>query len=148
VLSSDSHRQASNGLLLFNHYQDGDNLYYTGLRVDGNAVIKKKIGGVYYTMAIQPVLAGTYHRDTAPNLIPLNTWIGVRSVVRSNLDHSVDIAVYLDIGGTGQWSLAVEASDSGAAYGAAPFDQEGYVGIRTDFMDVQFRDFAVAEFRE
>ncbi len=42
-LSADSHRDASNGLLLFNRYQDGNNLYYTGIRVDGTVVIKKKI---------------------------------------------------------------------------------------------------------
>jgi hypothetical protein len=40
--SASTNRNASNGLFLFNRYQNGDNLYYVGLRVDGNAVIKKK----------------------------------------------------------------------------------------------------------
>src|SRR3989338_7741228 len=44
-VSESTNRNASNGLLLFNRYQSGDNLYYTGLRVDGAAVIKKKING-------------------------------------------------------------------------------------------------------
>jgi len=43
VLSADPHRQPSNGLLLFNHYQDGQTLYYAGLRVDGYVTIKKNI---------------------------------------------------------------------------------------------------------
>jgi hypothetical protein len=51
--SASTNRNASNGLFLFNRYQNGDNLYYVGLRVDGNAVIKKKYNGTYYTMAFR-----------------------------------------------------------------------------------------------
>ena len=38
-------------MLLFNRYQDGQTLYYGGVRVDGAAVIKKKLAGVYTTLA-------------------------------------------------------------------------------------------------
>jgi len=34
-LSASPNRNASNGILFFNRYQDGNNLYYTGIRVDG-----------------------------------------------------------------------------------------------------------------
>ncbi|HEX7586535.1 MAG TPA: hypothetical protein VF390_02800, partial [Patescibacteria group bacterium] len=50
-LSESKNRNESNGVLLFNRYLDGNNLYYIGLRVDGEAVIKKKIAGKYYTLA-------------------------------------------------------------------------------------------------
>src|SRR3989338_3479902 len=39
-MSESPNRNASNGFLLFNRYIDGDNLYYTGVRVDGSVVIK------------------------------------------------------------------------------------------------------------
>jgi hypothetical protein len=35
-------RNAWSGILLFNRYQDGNNLYYAGIRDDGHAVIKSK----------------------------------------------------------------------------------------------------------
>jgi hypothetical protein len=145
ILSSDPHRQPSNGLLLFNHYQDGDNLYYCGLRVDGKATIKKKINATYYILSDLPVLPGVYNRDTAPNLIPTGVWIGIRSVVTTKPDHSVSIDVYSDIGRTGKWTLIASAVDNSSAYGGPPIDQAGYAGIRTDFMDVEFSGYWIKE---
>jgi hypothetical protein len=58
--SNSIHRMASNGVLLFNHYLDGDNLYYVGIRVDGSAIVKKKKDGVYYTMESKRVFPGKY----------------------------------------------------------------------------------------
>jgi len=70
--SQNSNRNESNGVLLFSHYQDADNLYYGGIRVDGYAVIKKKVEGDYHTLAYEPVYTAdaAYHRDTNSNLIP------------------------------------------------------------------------------
>src|SRR5690606_27889088 len=47
-------RNASNGIFLFLRYRDGDHLYVAGIRVDGQAAIKKKNGG-YRTMALRPL---------------------------------------------------------------------------------------------
>ena len=58
-LSSSDNRNESNGILLFNRYEDGDNLYYTGLRVDGTAVIKKKYAGKYYTLSEKVFFPGS-----------------------------------------------------------------------------------------
>ncbi len=139
--STSPYRNESNGLLLFNRLQDNFNLYYTGIRVDGAAVIKKKIGGTYYTLAYtRGVYPGVYNRDTNPNLLPLNKWIGLRSEVVNLPDGSVSIKLYLDKGWTGIWTLVAEATDRGGAVGA-PFTQPGYGGIRTDFMDVLFDNF-------
>ncbi len=141
-LSSSSNRNASNGLLLFNRYQDSDNLYYTGVRVDGSAIIKKKKNGVYYTMAeIKGIYPGTYNKSSAPNLLPKNKWIGLRSVVTNVANGSVRVDLYLDKGWSGQWVLVASAVDNGSQYGGAAFTNEGYGGIRTDFMDVTFENF-------
>lgn len=143
-LSTSPNRNASNGLLLFNRYQSGDNLYYTGVRVDGYAVIKKKINGVYYTMAYKRFIDGlAYNRDSNPNLLPKGSWLGLRSIVQSNTDGTVSIKLFVDNGRTGNRLLAAEAKDDGKSYGGAVILGEGYAGIRTDFMDVEFDDYQI-----
>ncbi len=143
-LSDSPNRNQTNGLFLFNRYQTGDSLYYTGLRVDGAAVIKKKIFGTYYTMAVKKVFTnGTYDRDKNQNLLPLHEWIGVRSEVSTQADKSVLIKIFTDVGRTGNWQLAAEAIDDGQKYGGAPILAPGYAGIRTDFMDVKFDDYSI-----
>ncbi|MDQ1283749.1 MAG: hypothetical protein QG620_97 [Patescibacteria group bacterium] len=143
-LSESEYRNESNGVLLFNRYQDGDNLYYTGLRVDGHAVIKKKIDGKYYTMAEKKVLTNDdkYDRVDSSNLIPENEWIGIKSELEND-DDTVNIKLYIDIDGTGEWKKALEVSDDGKKYGGAAILEEGYAGIRTDFMDVKFRGYEI-----
>lgn len=144
-LSTSPSRNASNGLLQMTRYVDQNNLYFTGLRVDGYAVIKKKISGRYYTMAYKPVISGKkYHRDTNPNLLPSGTWIRLKTVTK-NLDAKrVSIKFYVDIGKTGAWTLAAEAIDDGVSYGGAALTDAGYSGVRTDFMDVSIDDFRLA----
>jgi hypothetical protein len=144
-VSASPNRNASNGLLLFNRYQNGNTLYYAGVRVDGGAVIKKKINGAYYTMAYKKVFtSGTYHRDTNPNLLPKNTWIGVRAKVRTEANGTVSIELLMDNGKTGAWTPLLAAKDDGKSYGGAPITAAGYGGIRTDFMDVEFDDYRIA----
>ncbi len=145
ILSDAKERSASNGVLLFNRYQDGDNLYYTGVRVDGQAVIKKKYKGEYFTMAEKQLYEGQYNRDNNPNLLPLNTWIGVKSEVMENSDGTVAIKLFLDNDHSGNWTLALEVVDDGVSFGGSSIDDAGYAGIRTDFMDVEFDDYKVEE---
>src|SRR3989344_2193628 len=137
-LSLSPNRDAHNGLLLMSRYQDGNNLYYSGIRVDGNAIIKKKINGVYYTLASKKIFPGVYDRTLNPSLLPKNTWIGLKAQV-NNTGGKVDIKLYMDKNRTGNWTLIAEAKDDGR-YGS-PILNEGYAGIRTDFMDVEFEDF-------
>jgi len=142
-MSVSENRNASNGILFFNRYQNGDNLYYAGIRVDGTAVIKKKINGIYYTLAQKSFYYADakYNRDTNPNLIPGQKWTGLRSEVKTNPDNTVSIKLFIDKDKTGNWILAAEAKDDGKSYGGAPILGEGYAGIRTDFMDVEFDDY-------
>lgn len=141
-LSSSSNRNESNGLLLFNRYIDGANLYYTGVRVDGSAIIKKKIKGVYYTMAeVKNVFPGTYNKTSNPNLLPKNKWIGLRSEVVNGANGSVSINLYMDKDWSGVWKLVASAVDDGSKYGGGALIDSGFGGIRTDFMDVEFENY-------
>jgi hypothetical protein len=76
-LSKSHNRNESNGVLFFHRYQNGNNLYYAGIRVDGYAVVKKKFHGQYYTLKSVGVYPGVYKHKTNPNLLPLNQWIGL-----------------------------------------------------------------------
>lgn len=143
-LSTDEHRAGSNGLLLFNRFKNSDNTYYAGLRVDGYAVIKKKINGVYYTMAYSPVINGRkYDRATNPNLLPMNTWIRLKTEVSNVTANTVSIKFYADIGNTGTWAKVAEAVDNGKTYGGAALVEPGLGGMRTDFMDVDFDNYGL-----
>ncbi len=146
-MSSSTNRNESNGLLLFNRYQDGANLYYTGIRVDGTAVIKKKTGGVYYTMDYEPVITdkGVYDRMKNPNLLPEHTWIGLRSVVKTLPDNTVQIQLYANF--DGMWKLVAQAVDDGHTYGGPVITTPGHGGIRTDFMDVSFKNYSISEMK-
>ncbi|MDQ3099582.1 MAG: hypothetical protein M3Q44_07610 [bacterium] len=145
-LSESPQRDDSNGLFLFNRYYDGDNIYYTGLRVDGAVSIKKKYKGAYYTLLYKKILnVPKYGRADNPNVLPKDTWMGIKSVVR-NLDaNRVEISFYTDIGEAGTWKLGGTVIDDNKSFGGAALLRAGYAGIRTDFMDVQFKKYAIAD---
>lgn len=140
-LSASPNRNESNGLFLFNRYVDGNNLYYTGLRVDGAVVIKKKYRGNYYTMAYKKVLPGSYNRSTSPNLIPKNQWIGLKSQLQTTVN-GVEIKFWIDWG-NGQWVEALSTVDNGKSYGGAAISKEGFAGVRTDFIDFELKDYDI-----
>lgn len=142
-LSSSPNRNESNGLLFFLHYVDHDNLYYAGLRVDGTAVIKKKQNGVYTTLVQAPVFTTrTYDHATEPNLIPKHAWIGIRAEIVNTAAGAVNIKLYLDVTGIGDWQLAAETTDAPSSENQ-PIVSPGFAGIRTDFMDVEFKNFRI-----
>ena len=148
-LSNSFYRKASNAILLFNRYQDGYNLYYVGLRVDGNIIVKKKYKKKYYTMASEKVLDGVYNQENTPNLIPINKWIGIKSEVRTINTDQVEIKVFLKMDrNETDWKEVVTVVDDGKLFGGDAILEEGYAGIRTDFMDVEFDDYFVGEIRE
>ena len=141
-LSPSPQRTASNGFLFLNRYVDSNNLYYTGVRVDGTVIIKKKKNGTYYTMDQEKIFSGTYNRTSNPNLLPTNTYIGLKSVVEDLDNGSVSIKVYIDKNNSGVWTLAASAVDTGSNYGAT-IKASAYAGVRTDFMDAEFKDYKV-----
>lgn len=146
ILSESENRNESNGVLLMQRYQDRDNLYYTGVRVDGNAVIKKKREGNYYTLAITPIFysEAPYNRDTTPNIIPGNRWIGIRSEVATDNLGRVHISFSIDKQNNGAWQKTIEIVDDGHM-GGAPILAPGLSGIRTDFVEAEFDDFRIVK---
>lgn len=147
--SKSDNRNESNGVLLFNRYQDGDDLYYAGLRVDGRAVIKKKVGGDYYTIADKKIYGKSkkYNRDkkSTSNFLPVNSWFGIKTEVRNIDDGTVEIKLFIDQGKKGNWQLALDVTDDGSEYGGDAIMDSGHGGIRTDFMDVEFKNYDIAE---
>lgn len=133
-------RDGYSGLFLFGRYKDQHNLYYVGIRHDGQAVIKKKINGVYYTLAEKQLFGkqSDYDKWTKPNLIPQGKWLGLKAVFDNLADGSVRIRMYLD-SGSGTYSYVLTTIDSGT--GGAPFTATGKAGIRGDYMDIEFDDF-------
>jgi len=145
-LSTSTNRNESNGLLLMSRYAlDGQTLYYAGVRVDGTAVIKKKYHGTYYTMAQKQVFDGTYDRDSSPNLLPHGEWITLRSDTVSGQDGTT-ITLFMRRSSETGWTKLLTAADDGTHYDGTPdITESEQVGIRTDFMDVQFKDIRIQE---
>lgn len=141
-LSDSPNRNESNGILLFSRYLDSDNLYYAGVRVDGTAIIKKKLAGKYYTLVQKQLTEGVkYDKESNPNLLPSGEWIGIRSEISNTPEGDVRIILYVDIGKTGVWKIAAEAIDKENGNESGLITDEGRAGIRTDFMDVEFDDY-------
>lgn len=141
-LSSSANRNPSNGLLLFNRYIDENNLYYAGIRVDGFAVIKKKVARSYTTLAETRIYPGIYDRTRNPNVIPHEIWIGLGTDVREENDR-VTIVLSLYDDRSGEWKPILQAVDDSDA--DSPLARPGSAGIRTDFMDVEFDDYSIEE---
>ena len=139
-LSQSPNRNMSNGILLMSRYKNSDNLYYAGIRVDGTAVIKEKVNGVYYTLAQSQIFPGDeYDKNVNPNLIPKHQWIGIKCDV-STKDDSTVIKLYMNASSSETWKELLTATDT-AQKGAPPIIEPGHAGIRTDFMDVEFKNY-------
>jgi hypothetical protein len=136
-LSRSPNRNQSNGVLLFEHYRDGDNLYYAGVRVDGAAVVKKKLRGTYHTLGIAPIYPGAYDRNRNPNLLPVGRPVTIRTETRSNGDGSVEITLFVD----GNPTIHVRDGN----VGGPAIAEAAFAGIRTDFMDVDFASYSAEE---
>jgi len=135
-------RNESNGVLLISRYVDDDNLYYAGLRVDGDIVIKKKRDGEYSVLAEKKILAGEYDRSYNPNILPLNKWMGLRLETINQENGDVLMTFYLDLFGRGDWQKALEAVDKRENN---PLTEESHSGIRTDFMDAEMKGYKIKE---
>ncbi len=145
-ISQSPNRNDSNGIFLINRYQDPNNLYYAGIRVDGTAVIKKKIDGVYHTLAQTSIFEGDeYDRITNPSLLPKNQWIGLNVTVHNTSSNVAQIVLSLDKNNSGTWTEVLSVYDS-LNGDIQPILTSGHGGIRSDFMDIEFRDFIFTPF--
>ncbi len=144
-LSASPNRNQSNGLLLMNRYRDnGQTLYYAGIRVDGYAVIKKKYKGTYYTMATKQIFPGTYSISGtgSRNLLPHNEWVSLRTTTVTNSGGTVTVKLFMKREGETTWKELLAVTDTGQNWNT-PITGPSAAGIRTDFMDVKFDNYQI-----
>lgn len=139
VFPTAASRNPWNGISLYGRYQNENTFYYGGIRQDGYAVVKKKLNGVYTTLASKKVYSGTYSASTNPNLIPKNAWIGIKTEAKSNTDGSVTLRVLIDQNRSGIWTEILRATDASNV-----ISNEGLWGIRIDAMNVEFDNITFA----
>ncbi len=144
-ISQSPNRNSSNGIFLMSRYHDGDDLYYAGIRVDGNAVIKRKSGGIYHTLAeiaLTKFSTSTYDRIKNPSLLPKNEWIGLKVETKNISENIAMISLSVDIDNSGTWKKVLEVEENATAH-EHPILTSGAGGIRSDFMDIKFRDYSM-----
>ena len=135
--SASPNRNESNGVFLISHFVSGNRLYSVGVRVDGAAVIKKTAGSQYVTLGYRQIYAGAYDRGARPNLIPTDRDVELASDAITAADGSVMLRLSVD------GDIVLEAVDHGS--GDSPIAEPGFVGIATDFMDVEFQGYEAGE---
>lgn len=136
-------RDEWSGVLLMSRYKDSDNLYYAGVRMDGDAVIKKKYKGTYTTLAQKPIpawSASAYDRTSNPNLIPANRWMRLKTTTATKADGTVQIDLYLDENDDGKYERILSATDTSKTITGA-----GSMGLRTDYIDMKFDDLTITK---
>lgn len=136
-------RNGSNGILLFGRYLNADNLYYAGVRVDGLAVIKRKLNGIYETLGTAQLdNSSDYDRVKNPNVLPVDEWVGVAMETKNITNTDVMIKLYVFFDGAWQAVLAVVDNPTRLPNGKILM-KAGNVGIRTDFVDAEFKDYKI-----
>jgi len=141
-LTNAANHAAWNGISLLGRYRDDDNYYFAGIRADGNMAIRKKVNGLYETLLQKKVLPGIYGQALVPSLIPAHVWMGLKmSVVDTDAGYP-KIALFMDMGRTGTWTLVGEVVDDPLLYGP-PVGEKGMFGIRSDCADLVFDDFRI-----
>lgn len=144
-LTATPNRDDYSGIFIEGRYSDQYNLYYLGVRQDGLAVIKKKINGVYYTLAYTQVFGSykDYEKNGDANLLPEGKWMAIRSHIETRADGSVQLELYLDKNNSGTWTKVVTAVDRGEH--GSPLTKGTLMGLRTDYMDMQFDNWEIRE---
>ena len=145
-LTNTPNRDGYSGIFFMSRYQDQYNLYYAGIRMDGDAVIKKKYNGTYHTLAQGRVFAPneTFNKYANPNLLPMHQWVGLRNITKTNADGSVTIELYVDRNNANRWEKVLTARDNNFG-GVPPITSPGRSGIRSDYMNLKLEDYRAEE---
>ncbi len=141
-------RDAYSGFFLLSRHKDMNNFYQTGVRMDGLAVVKKKIGGIYYTLGKAQVFGSqaAYNRNKNPNLIPTGVWMRMRSETKDMPNGDVSITLWVDKDASGIWTEVLTVTDKTGVYGNSPtLKNRAYAGIHSDYMDLSFDDYKLTE---
>jgi hypothetical protein len=138
-LANPENRDPWNGIHLISRWQDGNNYYFAGIRNDGHVIIKKKVNGLFYTLAEKTFFGGIYNATTNPSLLPKNTWINLRKVTSTDASGNTRIQLYIDQNQSGTWTLALDTTDTGVQ--GVKITTQGLSGIRSDFIDMSMDNF-------
>ena len=131
-------RNPWNGVMLVSRWQNNDNFYYAGIRSDGHAIIKKKLNGIYTTLAEKTLFSGTFNSTSNPSLLPKNTWLRLRSSTYTDSSGNTKIQLYVDRNSSGTWELVLESTD----LNQNSIKLSGLSGIRSDFADIVFDNYS------
>jgi hypothetical protein len=136
--SDSPNRNGSNGVFTLLRYVGRDDTYTAGVRVDGNAVIKKERDGNFTTLAITPIFSNgaPYDRTANPNAIPLGRAIRLEGRIRTRPEGDVSLRLLVDD------RVVLEAIDGGLT-GGPVITGPAFGGIASDFMDVEFQGFTM-----
>ena len=145
-LSSSPNRNGTNGVFLIARYIDANTLYLAGIRTDGTAVIKRKLNGVYRTLGsvwFNPNAIHSYSSDS--NFLPMGNWFGLAMEVKNGEDGEVHIKLDFSEDGT-KWQTLLSTSDWPGSFENGLFLRApSSVGIRTDFLDAEFKNYKITK---
>lgn len=137
-------RNESNGVFLMTRYYDEDNFYLAGIRVDGTAVIKRKLNGLYETIGqVAYTNPDAYDRLRRPNLLPTGQWLSFAMEVTNESADSVIIRLDVSFDGEDWHTLLTAVDQPSVLDGGEKLLSPSSIGVRTDFMDVRFRSYKV-----
>jgi hypothetical protein len=136
-LSMSPNRNKDNGIFLYSRFQSIDDYYLAGITVDGRAVIIKRAEGRFHTLADTKLTEGEYDVWENPNLLTK----GVPQFIGTHLNEEGGaVVISLYVGN----ELVLDARDDGKKAGPI-LGPAGMVGIRSDFMDVEFTRYHIEE---
>ncbi|MBU6323527.1 MAG: hypothetical protein KGI41_00690 [Patescibacteria group bacterium] len=104
------------------------------IRLSGTVTLLRTIRPYSY-------LGGNSH---TPDLLPHGTWITLAGETRTEPDGSVLLRLSMKDAG-GAWRTLLIARDDDFYGGTPPIRTAGSYGLRTDFMDVKFRDIRITQ---
>lgn len=151
--SESRNRNSSNGFSLISRYQNANNFYYGGIRVDGSAVIKKKLDGAYRELAYaESFLPEQANGNAAQELISGQKSIGVRFKTTDTGNGQVELKLFVRTPSASpsetnseknEWREILSAVDNGTS--GRIIKSPGLAGIRTDFMDAEIAHYEARE---
>jgi hypothetical protein len=153
VVSTSPEVDGTDGIYLFFHYQDQDNLYVAGLTKDGRIVIKRKGSSYYGLIAEQYIFEGVYHRNdnfitpfvgstitltgVIKNLDNGNVAITIKAQI---IDSEGKIVLSRELSGEDRGDLVPQSNGVGVL--GDPI-RSGRAGIRLDSIEALIAEFRV-----
>ena len=92
-------------------------------------------------MAEKQIFPGDYEREKDMSLVPQIEWLTLRTETTTNKKGVVTISLFMKRATETKWTLLLKGLDTGTNFDSPPLVGSHPLGIRTDFMDVEFDNF-------